>query len=260
MSDVAVLLLTEDNSKWAFETIEQLCRRIFDLLAPQVASGEWLTFAPVNDAARAEATAAWKSKKPRDHAKVLRLCRQIAEQVLRSDGFVFFHVDSDVTWGQDRSHNLDTFDEVIRGKVRAIVRGHFAKIDGDGAHGPRVECAMSKLITLTPYYSIEAWLFANVAQLRKLGVTGAVLDAWEADLSKLEQTIKPKQRLSISTRHYPTLARELKPANLYHLGSSFFETVNRAGACGSLIVRLRHRWPDWVRLQYCPEELEDAAR
>jgi hypothetical protein len=254
VSEVAVLLLTEDGSKWAFETLEQLCRRIVDwlTLTPQDEYGAWLTFAPVNDAARAEHVLGnwWKSGKPRDQGKVLRLCREIAEQILRPEGFVFLHIDSDVTWGAGPSLNLDRFAEKIRTKVRDIVRGHLDKQSLDGVRKPRLDYVMSKLILVAPYYSIEAWLFANVDHLRKLGVTGPILDEWQADPTKLEQTIKPKESLSVKTEHYPALARELKTAALCELHSSFYDTLERAGECGSLIIRLRHRWPDWVRREY----------
>lgn len=53
MSEVAVLLLTEDASKFAFERDKHVCRRIFDCLTPQVRDGDWLSFAPANEAARA---------------------------------------------------------------------------------------------------------------------------------------------------------------------------------------------------------------
>ncbi|WP_146158242.1 hypothetical protein [Enhygromyxa salina] len=174
----------------------------------------------------------------------MRLCKQIAEQVLRSDGFVFFHVDSDVAWGAGRSPNLDRFEEVIRRKVSDIVRGHLAESNVGEA---QIEARMSKLIMLAPHYSIEAWLFANVDRLRECGAVGPILDQWQADAATLEQTVNPKQLVSVSTRDYPTLARELRTAKLYELQSSFADTVNRAGACGGLVVRLRGRWPQWVR-------------
>jgi hypothetical protein len=133
---------------------------------------------------------------------------------------------------------------VIRAKVRDLVRGKLAT-------DARVEHAMTKLIHLAPFYSIETWLFANVEQLRKLGATESVLDVWEADLCTLDQTPKPKDLLrSVSTEHHPLLARNLKTAALLGLGTSFCDTVIRAGACGSLIGRLRTHWPAWVRRDY----------
>lgn len=249
-AEVAVLLLSEDSSKWAFGTLEQLCRRMFDWLTPQYADGEWLRFEPVNALARKAMTAnMWKSANPRDYRKLVDLCKAIANHVVREDGFVFCHVDGDVIWGTSDSHNVRRFDAIVRAKVRDIVRGHFAARLGD-AVDTRVEQAMTKLIAITPHYSIETWLFANTVCLKRLGVASEHLDIWAADLTALDGASQPKRLISVSTQHYPTLAAELHTPALLELQSSFADTLSRTGACGSLVCRLRHHWPSWVRSHY----------
>ncbi|MCA9699886.1 MAG: hypothetical protein KC431_20340, partial [Myxococcales bacterium] len=250
MSEVSVLLISEDGSKWAFETLEALCWSMFNWLTPNLARGSWLRFAPVNDAARVAATAnMWKSKRPRDSHKILTLCQTIATQLLREDGFVFFHVDGDVIWGERPSDNLTRFDAIIRTKVRDIIRGHLKK--GSAEHSDaRLDAIISKFNLLAPCYSIETWLFANLRVLRQLGVSNPIVDVWERDLSELDRTAMPKSTLSLTTRDYPTLARELPVSSLYRLQTSFAASIHEAGACGSLITRLRLHWPDWVRVQY----------
>lgn len=251
MSEVAVLLVSEDGSKWAFDTVEGLCWSIFDWLTPRLTRGSWLSFAPVNDAARAAATAnMWKSKRARDTHKILRLCEAIATQLLRDDGFVVFHIDGDVIWGQDESPNVRLFDVVIRAKVRDLIRGHLTKTEAQDPSQARLDAVMSKLILLAPHYCVETWLFANLRRLRELGVSAAILDDWERDLGILDRTTKPKDALSLRTRDYPDLASALASNALYQLGTSFSAAVHTAGACGSLVVRLRQHWPDWVRREY----------
>lgn len=246
MSEVAVLVLTEDSSKWAFATLEQVCRHIFNLITPQVETGDWLSFAPATAAGREAMTSnMWKSKQPRDQHKILRLCRDIATHLLRDDGLVCFHFDGDTTWTSGKSENLERFEEVIRAKVRAIVRGELNdQLDA------RVDYVMSKLVHVAPFYSIETWLFANVARLRKLGANEAILTEWEEDLAKLDAIEQPKRLVRVSPRDYPELARDLNAAALYQLESSFCATVNRTGASASLVVRLRQHWPTWIRAQY----------
>lgn len=251
MSEVAALLISEDGSKWAFDTLEGLCWSMFDLLTPRLTRGPWLSFAPVNEAARAAVTAnMWQSKRSRDTHKILRLCEAIANQLLRPDGFVFFHVDGDVIWGEGESRNITRFDTIIRAKVRELVRGHISKNHTGEFPEVRLDAVMSKLILLSPHYSIETWLFANVRRLRELGAPAHILDNWERDLTILDRTTKPKDELPLSTREYPTLAHMLASDALYQLGTSFTAAIHDAGACGCLLVRLRRHWPDWVRVEY----------
>jgi hypothetical protein len=117
-------------------------------------------------------------------------------------------------------------------------------------HPPGRDRRLAELVHVAPFYSIETWLFANVARLRKLGANEAILTEWEEDLAKLDATEQPKKLVSASPRDYPVLARDLNAAALYQLESSFCDTVNRTGASGSLVVRLRQHWPTWIRAQY----------
>ena len=240
MTDVSVLLLTEDTSKWATQTLERLCRRTFNWLIPQFQPGPWLAFNPVNEAARAAMAAnMWKSRKPRYYSQTLHLCRSIATQLLRPDGYVFFHFDADVLWPSS-SDNVDEFEDIVQAKVRALVRGHVATAKA-------VDHAMAKLVRVTPYYSIETWLFANVARLRQLGATEPILATWAADLRTLDQTVRPKDSVSIDAKHYPDLATRLKAAELVELQTSFHAVAERARAAPELIERLRAHLPDWAR-------------
>jgi hypothetical protein len=176
----------------------------------------------------------WKSRRARDQHKILRLCRDIATHVLRDDGFVFFHFDGDAVWAQGVSENVARFDAVIRAKVRDLIRGELRE-------DSLLEPVMDRFVHLVPHYSIETWLFANVAALRQLDVSAAVLEDWEADLTRLDTALQPKKLLRVAAEAYPTLARKLAADHLLGLGTSFCDAVTRAGACGSLVVRLRHR-------------------
>lgn len=244
---IHVLLLSEDASKFAFDTLEHVCRRIFDVVVPRCAIERNVAFSPSDGAARAVLSGnAWKSGKRRDYDKILTLCRALATHLLRDDGFVFFHVDGDTIWGQT-SENVGKFEAVIVAKVREYVRGH---------RGPdAVEHAMRKLILLAPHYSIETWLFANVELLRTLVPTTRQdvhqrLDHWARDPTSLDAALMTKELVKIDTKHYPALAAKLPVARLLALGTSFEDAVIQAGNCGALVVRLRSSWPSYVWAEY----------
>lgn len=222
------MLLTEDGSKWADATLEQVCRQIFHWLKPPLVEGPWLRFQGIGDDALRHLLTknGWKSTRPRDYQKILRLQREVAVALLRGD-FVFHHVDADVVFGMATSENLERFEVVIRTRVRDIVRGHIRGSED------RVKEVMSRLILVAPYYSIEGWLFAN-----------------HIEPSTLDRTSQPKDLLSINRGEYPDLARTLPVAALCGLQTSFMDTLLHAGACGSLITRLRAHWPSWVRAEY----------
>ncbi len=257
MVRISALVLSEDGSKFAFETIRNICRETFDLVVPRCAVHDCVDFRPSSDREREAMTAnGWKSTKSRDQPRFFNLCKSIASHLLRDDGFVFFHFDGDTLWSaRDHSENLVKFEERVVRKVREFVRGHVEKTRKADPEA-FIDHTMRKLIHVAPFYSIESWLFANIEMLRSLcsgkdlpvEVTQR-LDAWQRDLGEMDRT-KPKGLVPVSTKDYPQLASELKSAALMALDTSFCDTVLRMGNCSPLIVRLRSSWPSYVRQQY----------
>lgn len=254
MVKISALILTEDGSKFMPETLQRVCGTIFDFIVPRCAVDACVSFRPTSDNERAAMTAnSWRSSKSRDQPRLLSLCRSIATHLLRDDGFVFFHFDGDAIWGLESSATLTKYDAQIVGKVREIIRGHMQKTRG-GDCSAVVDYAMRKLIHIAPFYSIESWLYANTTVLRTLcrisPEVEAHLTAWERDLSELDRAQMPKTLAPIDTAHHPTLAAKLPINRLVELGTSFCDTVIRTGNCSSLVIRLRHSWPTYVKKQF----------
>ncbi len=249
---ISALLLTEDGSKFAVETLGNVCAKIFDFIVPQCSIAH-VRFHPISANERDAMTAnRWRSTNPRDYSRLLSLCESIATQLLRADGFVFFHFDGDVIW-DTHSATLTKYEDRVVRRVREIVRGKLQKPDGADC-SLAVDSTMGKLIHVVPYYSIESWLFANTQTLRERCIPSveveARIQAWQLDLAQLDGVTKPKDLARIDTAHYPELATKLPTERLIELETSFCATVLRTGRCAPLVVRLRHAWPDYIKQQY----------
>jgi len=109
----------------------------------------------------------------------------------------------------------------------------------------------SKLIRLVPFYCIEAWLFQNtMAARRLLKKTGrcrpadsALLDAWKADPSLLDDLFKPKEQICMGARFNKELASSAFPAaKVEGVRRSFALVVDSMRACQPLVDALRMTW------------------
>lgn len=239
--DVFVMMLPEDGSKWAAETLEQLLRRMFDGVVPRV-EFEKVRFEswPV-DEREPTIRRTWTS--PAKYDARVRLRQTIATHLLRGqgDGFFFFHYDGDTLWVASPTQRARQFEVDIRKGVREIVRSKHS----DEA---TVDATLRRLIEVAPHYSIETWLFSATSTLRSKGITHPLVDAWEADLRTLDTLSMPKTALpSVDTRHYPDLARTLPIKRLRELGTSFAALLCSIEACEDLMTRLRAHQPDWAK-------------
>lgn len=216
-SRLSVLVLTEDRSEQAHDTIEALTRKIFRQLDPACdLRPTKVRFDPATDDARAVARANnWKSPTQRE---LVAFRQYIATQLIREHGFVVFHVDGDRVYAQiSTSENVRKFDNLVRRPVRNILEGPPPKRrERQPPPQPRVSVdeRLSKLFLLAPFYSIESWLYQNVATATRLcrqnvacrGKCVAQLMEWEADRGALDEVDKPKTRLCFRDRHNAELA------------------------------------------------------
>ncbi|MCK6589196.1 MAG: hypothetical protein L6Q76_16615 [Polyangiaceae bacterium] len=185
----------------------------------------------------------WKSTRPSDRSKIIDLGRSIAAKLLEEDGpgFVFFHVDGDRVWSErTTSENVEKFDAFVRDFVRQtldnVLRRKRRKAGeplNEEALQHEIETALSRLFRLTPFYSIEAWLYQNTVEARRLcglhcGKHISAISEWEKDRSLLDEVLKPKSKefSCLEDRHNIVLAENGFPAeSAFGAGKSYAHAV-----------------------------------
>jgi hypothetical protein len=243
---LTVLILTEDGSHQAHDVVVALVKKAFRILSPACRTNR-IGFEPQNDMARRYVVGNfWKGdgpKKGRARFQTVELSRLIATKLLESDppGFVVFHFDGDRTWSRSHeSENARKFQERIVRGVRLLVSD---KLQLDAAAVDRI---LTGLRALTPFYSIEAWLYQNLGEARKiaaeLGNPAELVEqlaAWEADRSRLDELERPKEHSLLRDRHNQRLAEAAWPADdVYLLERSFTRAVDGLAECRALLDAL----------------------
>ena len=245
----AVLVLTEDGAKDAHDVVVALLKKAFALVAPGYHSHRvrFERFDPLSTHHSLVVANAWKGRGPKGlggrgkHQYNLQAFFQDLATTLLEDPprFVVWHVDGDRTWS-DRatSENVEKFDSIVVSKVTAALElsplADEAKQD-----------ATTRLLRFIPFYSIEAWLYQNLAEARRIAEQRndpallAQLEAWSADRSVLDELLKPKDACSLGPHHNLQLAQAAWPtAEVYELPKSFRAAVDGLRACSTLLDRL----------------------
>jgi hypothetical protein len=246
---LSILILTEDSAKDSHETITALAKKMLDLVVPRCGTHR-IEFEPQNALARqAMRGNLWKSKNPRDRQKLVDLRQSIATKLVEGKlvegetvpGFVLFHVDGDRSWAEQKlSENVALFETFIRIYVEPIVTNALTK---RGILG-ELHARMMRLRRLTPFYSIEAWLYQNTAEARRrcAEACGRHLDriaAWEADRGLLDELYKPKEHLCFGASHNLGLATTRFPAeDAFRANKSYCAAVMDLLACADLCAAL----------------------
>jgi len=249
---LSILVLTEDSSSSAEATLEALSKKMVRLVDPCCKTqSSAIRFEPADDRAKSAARAnRWKSRQCRDQQASRALIRTITNHLLQQSppGFVFFHFDGDRPWSERaHSENLKRFGEVIEGPVLAALRFHCKQAERDlDESAPE-----TKLIRIVPFYSIEAWLLQNTRAARRLlkktggcrQADSALLDAWKADPSLLDELSKPKEQICLGARFNKELASSAFPAKkVERVRKSFALVVDSMRACQPLVDALRTTW------------------
>lgn len=238
-SRVSILLLTEDGSDEAHDVLAALTERMLRLIDPS-ADLRKIHFEPASpEARRAAAGYGWLSKKPRDHYKMVDLRQAILTKLGRGNGFVVVHLDGDMTWDQSRSgeehKNRPEFQRVILAGVLQFL----------AKQGKQAQA--SRILYLSPYYHIEAWLFQNSEELARIYAERPTASAhdlellkeWKKNPSLLDDVWNIKKALQIENKHNLRLATQSFPAaKARDVGKSFARAVADLEASSELCAAL----------------------
>lgn len=249
---LSMLVLTEDSHPNAYQTMRSLAPKLLRLVHPHTATHR-VMFEPGRNTKGSTRANRWKSKNPRDHALRADLLQELATKVLEDDvpGYVLFHIDGDRPWSKhESSENIQKFDAFVQ-LLGPTVEGAL-KQRGLPAGEADVQARLRRICRMTPFYSIEAWLYQNTNRVRELcqqrcGKHLELIDGWERDRLLLDEIVKPKKQLCIGSNANHELAEGLThqlAEDLYLLGQSFHATVERLQTCPGLRDALRATWAD----------------
>jgi hypothetical protein len=242
----SILVLVEDSSTHTLRAVRALAEKMLRLLDPHFRRDR-IDLEPEDERAQ-EAMIAnrWqgKDKKGMGHRLRVALARSIATKIMEPSGFVFFHTDADRRWsdrGMDPSLNIRRFHDELSIAVRKLIQDALAEADRPGEE----EAIMSRLCLLSPYYSIEAWLYQNTDVARVLcqkhygGRDVELFAQWAANRALLDDVTMPKEATCLKAKHNRELAETSFPAQaVYYAGASFTESVDRLMACAALCAAL----------------------
>ena len=238
--DLSLLILTEDSGEAGYSTILALTREMLHLVDPD-ARLDSIDFEPIDneEARRALRGNAWTGEKLDAHYNSTALARSIATKLLEDDGLVLFHIDGDQRWSDRKdSTNLKKFRKSFEVRIRQLLTDKLG-------NRKAIEARMSRLVILTPFYSIESWLYQNTEaaiRLCRKHHRGKDVDrfaAWRADRRKLDEEIKPKDQVCFKDRYNRELAASGFPAAEVHAaGKSFKHAVEALRKCAYLVAGL----------------------
>jgi len=260
--DPSILLLTEDGAKHAYETLEAIASRMLLLVEPKCRTDRVEIVKPDKLVREVMQGNTWQAAAPKDlglRKRIITFGKFVAAKLLEghapphldAPGFVFFHFDGDHLWkhrhlaDDEKIAALTTFlaHRVVPAIDHALHEQRRAGKDVDLDAGRRA--ALLRLRRLTPFYSIEAWLFQNTAEARRLcaATCGKHLDqieGWEANRGVLDEIDKPKELLPcIETKDHIALAGNAFPAReVAAAGKSYAAAVENLRRCSDLRAAL----------------------
>ena len=200
MHCLSLLILTEDSASDSHETITAVVKKMLQIIVQNTQTHR-IEFEPQNNkAAIAMHGNRWKSRQPRDHQKLVDLYRIIATKLVEGNsdhpGFVLFHFDGDCSWANRfSSENSNRFAEFTNRYIRPLVEGALTK----KGISHELEGRMKRLYAITPFYSIEAWLYQNTSEALRIcdnncGRHKDQIRSWEADRGSLDEVVSPKSK------------------------------------------------------------------
>ncbi|XXT14859.1 hypothetical protein WME94_31885 [Sorangium sp. So ce429] len=238
----SVLVLGEDSGEGAHETLVALAKKLFRLVDSNY---DWqhIRFEPLEDASLRVVLRGneWKN---RNHPKRRDLMGYIATKLLEGDrAFVLYHIDGDRPWAaRETSENIEKFRDFIQIDVPQF----FEHRRRQSSRAPAGALALSQLLLLVPYYSIEAWLFQNTrAGVRFCeenqacrGKHVALFQAWADNRSALDEVSKPKEEICFRGRHNRQLAESLDVETVYYAEKSLHHAVETLHQNPALLAAL----------------------
>lgn len=246
---VSILLLSEDGSDDAYDTVRHLARRMLLLL--DSACLQHVRFEPLtNDQARLAVRGnVWKSTSPADRTKKIELMSILADKLLEGEGsFAFYHIDADRTWSAMRKGGSENLEKFRRFVEKDVLPFAVMRRTQRGLPPPQIDRWEERLLLLTPCYSIESWLYQNAAVAIGLchrhyrGQHAERFAKWAGDRTLLDEIEKPKGEVCLGSKHNLELASESFPAQeVWSAGRSFTDTVQRLLDCRPLWGALTSR-------------------
>ncbi|WP_437729943.1 hypothetical protein [Sorangium sp. So ce1335] len=241
----SILVLSEDSAGGAHDTLVALAKNLLRLVD---SSYDWqqVRFEPpegegVRKALRGNL---WKSREPRDYRARLDLIGYIATKLLEGDrAFVLYHIDGDRPWTErEASENVTKFRSFIETDVRQFVE-HRRRQTG---RAPAGDLALSQLLLVVPYYSIEAWLFQNTRAGARFceenpacrGKHVSLFQAWANDRGALDEIVKPKNQVCFKDGHNRQLAEGLDVEAVYYAEKSLHHAVESLHQNAALLAAL----------------------
>lgn len=242
---LSVLLLTEDSGSDSFETFRHVVKELLKQVDGSVQTQEKkIAFEPMRRKEVLDVVQAnkWKSKGARYFRNRTDLITLVAIQLELPNGWVFFHFDGDRAWAaRDSSENRQKFMELIWQPVQLKIQERFVgrqpEMAGRLDEVKRyAEARMTRLKTVVPFYSIEAWLFQNTREAIRLcqehynGSDIAQFEAWAQDRAALDEVLKPKETVRLGAGHNLELASNGFPTREARaVGKSFAAVVEALG-------------------------------
>jgi hypothetical protein len=248
--ELSILLLTEDGAKAAQETMEAIVRGMLRLIDGEHRADRVGVVRPNQLARDVMKGNQWRARNPKDiglRQRIVVFGRFVAAKLLERESFVLLHFDGDHAWADRRLAEdekvADFVDFVSRRVVPALDHAlHEQRRDGrdvDVDAGRRA--ALLRFRRITPFYSIEAWLFQNTAEARRLcmATCGKHLDEiqrWETDRGALDEIDKAKDQLPcVETQQHVALAGSAFPAReVFAAGKSYAAAVDNLRRCRDL--------------------------
>ncbi|GMU10955.1 hypothetical protein [Corallococcus caeni] len=251
-----ILALTEDSGRQAQPTLQRILKEALKLVVVGVDLNPArirIEPLPENDRAlNAIHANQWKAHPPTRDTVIL--LGAIAARLLEPSGFVVFHFDTDRVWSKrESSENRQKFETIIRSGVRRILQGEGALPLTPRARPSlttaQVEAALSRLLILSPCYSVESWLYQATNDLRALchdrhdsEEHAQFIAEWTMDRTRLDEVHQPKAMLKecVADHHNEALAKSFPAEDVWLVERSFHESVERLRACTALVEALSH--------------------
>lgn len=244
---LSVYVLTEDSSGDAHDTLVALLKRSFRLVdsACQTQRVRFLPGEPQERAAMAGNL--WKARQGRARQASVDLARGIATRLLQAatePTFVVIHVDGDRAWSaQHTSENVKKLDALLAKQVKGSLLQHHK---GDEQ---AVQSALGRVLRVFPFYSVEAWLYQNIAEAQRIcAVLGAPpklvdqLAAWRDDPGALDEITTLKDSCALGGEHNRRLAQQWPAPKARSVGKSYAAFVDELEACAPLVDALKTTW------------------
>jgi len=218
-------------------------KEMLKLLVPAVRT-HCIDFKPLEDesARRAMHGNIWQSNNPLDEPARRLLIRSIITELLKPDGFVLYHIDGDVPWSRhESSANVREFRSRMFPPIEAGVRSRVPA---------EAEKRMKRLRLLVPFYSVEAWLYQNTREARRLcedegcGQCHTRLADWEKNRTSLDDVTQPKKTtLCFRDKYNARLASSGFPTEeVFSVQASFARAVDGLLECDELTVALERAY------------------